>query len=606
VRPTPTRAVILAAGRGMRLGLPGQSKVLAPVAGVPLLLRTLRTLAASGVRTVVVVVGYRADDVMAAVAGNEAGMRVIFVRSPRFASTNNAYSLWLAREWLTEDLFVLDGDVVFDAPILAMLGTTSTAVACGVVRWRAGLDGTVLELATNGVASAMHVNGGPRVGITAAGTFKTINVHLLRQEYLEAEFVPLLGELIASGGEQSFYEEVLARTVRRGRYQIAGVDCAGVAWQEVDDGTDLEIASFVFGSAEQRQDLLARQHGGYWRHPVTDHCLLTNPFFPPADLLAELAAGIRGAVTGYPVGQDRLRELLSAVVGLPPAQLAVANGASELIRVLGRVLTRVALVVPCFGEYEAAFGESWIAMSWPSLQVEVDQVYDEAMRLGARAVIVESPANPTSRQVPADELLRLAGLLARTSARLIVDESFADFGAAPHTLGAHLAANPNIVIIKSLSKAYGVAGLRLGYLACADEDLLGAVLAELPIWNINGQAEAFLRLLPRYCSAFGESIAQVRDARDELYTMLCQRPCFAQVHRPDANFVLARLAGPRTAAEIARALLARHGIMVKDCSGKSMPHAESYLRLASLTRAENLGLVAAIDDVVATPPECRS
>lgn len=604
--PIPTRAVILAAGRGMRLGLPGQSKVLVPVAGVPLLLRTLRTLAAAGVRTVVIVVGYRAEDIMAAVAGNEAGLRVMFVLSPRFASTNNAYSLWLAREWLTEDLFVLDGDVVFDAPILAMLDATSAAAACGVVRWRAGLDGTVLELAADGLVSAMHLSGGPRTGVSAAGMFKTINVHLLRQDYLEAEFVPLLGELIASGGEQSFYEEVLARTVCRGRYHVAGVDCAEVAWREVDDGTDLEIASFVFGSAAERQDLLARQHGGYWRHPVTDHCLLTNPFFPPADLLAELAASIRGAVTGYPVGQDRLRELLSAVVGLPSAQLAVANGASELIRVLGRVLTRVALVVPCFGEYEAVFGELPIATPWPSLHVDVDQVYDEAMRLGARAVIVESPANPTSRQLPHDDLLRLAALLARTSARLIVDESFADFGATARTLGAHLATCPNIVIVKSLSKAYGVAGLRLGYLACADEDLLGAVLAELPIWNINGPAEAFLRLLPRYGAAFDESIARVRAARDELYTMLCQRPCFAQVHRPDANFVLARLAGPRTAAEIARALLARHAIMVKDCSGKSMPHAESYLRLASRTRAENQYLVAAIDDVLATPPQDRS
>ncbi len=599
---SPTRAVILAAGLGARLGLPGQPKVLVPVAGMPLLLRTLQTLAAAGVRTVVIVVGYRAEDVMTAVAGNEAGMRVAFVRSQRFASTNNAYSLWLAREWLTEDLFVLDGDVVFDAPILAMLAATSAVAACGVVRWRAGLDGTVLELTADGLVSAVHLNGGARMEVAAARVFKTINVHLLRKDYLEAEFVPMLGELVAAGGEQSFYEEALARTVSRGRYQVAGVDCAGVDWQEVDDGTDLEIASFTFGSAPQRQELLARQHGGYWRHPVTDHCLLTNPFFPPASLLAELAASVRGTVTGYPVGQDRLRELLSAATGSPPTELAVANGASELIKVLGRILTRVALVVPCFGEYEAVFGDLTIATPWPSMRLDVDQVYDEAMRLGARAVIVESPANPTSILVPRKDLLRLATLLARTSVKLIVDESFADFAAFPQSLETQLAANPNIVIIKSLSKAYGVAGLRLGYLACADEDLLGAVLAELPIWNINGPAEAFLRLLPRYRAAFDESIARVRAARDELYTMLCQRPGFARVYRPEANFVLARLAGPRPAAEIARTLLARHNIMVKDCGGKSMPHAQSHLRLASRTLAENQRLVAGLDDVLAALP----
>lgn len=597
----PTRAVILAAGQGVRLGLARQSKVLAPVAGVPLLLRTLQTLAGAGVRDVVIVVGHCAEDVILAVAGNEAGLRVTFVRSQRYASTNNAYSLWLAREWLTEDLFVLDGDVVFDAPILAMLAATSAAAACGVVRWRAGLVGTVLELSADGLVSAVHLNGGPPIGVTAAGVFKTINVHLLRKEYLEAEFVPVLSELIATGGEQSFYEEALARTVSRGRYQVAGVDCAGVAWQEVDDSTDLEIASFTFGSAPQRQELLARQHGGYWRHPVTDHCLLTNPFFPPPGLLAELAASTCGTVTGYPVGQDRLRELLSAAVGSPAAHVAVANGASELIKVLGRILTRVALVVPSFGEYEAVFGDLPIATPWPSLCVDIDQVYDEAARLGARAVIVESPANPTSLSIRQKDLLRLATLLARTSATLIVDESFADFSATPDSLGTHLVANPNIVIIKSMSKAYGVAGLRLGYLACADEDLLTAVLAELPIWNINGPAEAFLRLLPRYRAAFEESLAKVRTARDELYTMLRQRPCFAQVYRPEANFVLARLTAGRSAAEITGALLARHGIMVKDCAGKSMPHAQNHLRLASRTRAENQRLVAALDDVLASP-----
>jgi hypothetical protein len=112
-----------------------------------------------------------------------------------------------------------------------MLAATSAAVACGVVRWRAGLDGTSLELTADGMVSAMHLNGGPRPSESAAGVFKTINVHLLRGDYLKAEFVPMLGELVTSGGEQSFYEEALARSVSRGRYQVAGVDCAGVDWR---------------------------------------------------------------------------------------------------------------------------------------------------------------------------------------------------------------------------------------------------------------------------------------------------------------------------------------------------------------------------------------
>ncbi len=596
----PLRAVILAAGRGSRLGNAGLPKVLAPVAGVPLLHRTLQALESAGVRTTVIVVGHRADDIVRSVSDSRPGIE--FVRSPRFASTNNAYSLWLARRWLTEDLFVLDGDVVFDGAILSLLAAAGAPAASGVVRWHPGMDGTVVEL-TGGQVSAVHLNGAPRPDADAAALFKTINVHLLRRDYLDAEFVPLLDELIACGGEQSFYEEVLARTVRRGRFPVAGVDCAGVPCHEVDDGTDLEVASFAFGSPRQRQEMLARQHGGYWRHPVTDHCLLTNPYFPPARMLEDLTATFGGAVTGYPAGQDRQRELLSAVIGLPPARLAVANGASEIIRVLGQIMTGVAVVVPCFGEYEAAFGGPRIAMPWPDLRVDVEQVHKQATEARASAVIMESPANPTSLQVPREELLHLAALLARTATLLIVDESFADFSATPQSLQADLDAYPNIAIIKSLSKAYGVAGLRLGYLACASRDLLAGVLDGLPIWNVNGPAEAFLRLLPRYTAAYQFSLEQVRAARDELYGMLSQRSCFAQVHPPEANFVLARLAGPRTADVTAHALFARHNILVKDCSGKSMPHAARYLRLASRTRPENQRLVHALDDVLAPGQE---
>lgn len=599
----PLRAVILAAGKGSRLGNAGLPKVIAPVAGVPLLHRTLQALESVGVRTTVIVVGHRAGEIVTSVSGSRPAMRVVFVQSARFASTNNAYSLWLARRWLTEDLFVLDGDVVFDGAILGMLAAAGAPAASGVVPWRPGMDGTVMEL-TGSQVSAVHLSGGPRSDTDAAALFKTINIHLLRRNYLDAEFVPLLDELIACGGEQSFYEEVLARTVRRDRFPVAGVDCAVAPCKEVDDGTDLEIASFAFGSPQERQEMLARQHGGYWRHPVTDHCLLTNPYFPPARMLEDLTATFGGAVTGYPAGQDRQRELLSAVVGLPPTRLAVANGASEIIRVLGQFLTGVAVVVPCFGEYEAAFaGGPQIAVPWPELRVDIERVHQQAAEARASAVIMESPANPTSLQVPREELLRLAALLARTATLLIVDESFADFSASPQSLQADLEAYPNIAIIKSLSKAYGVAGLRLGYLACANQDLLSGVLAGLPIWNINGPAEAFLRLLPRYAADFQVSLEQVRAARDELYGMLSQRACFAQVHRPEANFVLARLASPRTASLTSDALFARHNILVKDCSGKSMPHAAQYLRLASRTRTENQRLVHALDDILAPGQE---
>jgi histidinol-phosphate/aromatic aminotransferase/cobyric acid decarboxylase-like protein/RimJ/RimL family protein N-acetyltransferase len=597
LRSRPTRAVIVAAGLGTRLG---GVKPLTPVAGIPILHRALRALAGAGVRGTVIVVGHRAEEIIAAVGDAFAGMRISYVTSDRFATTSNAYSLWLAREHLDTDLFLLDGDVVFDPEILTRLSDAEGSAVSAVCRWRPGLDGTVLDVGEHGLVRRVHLAQDQQPPLDRF--HKTLNVHLLRVDYLRAEFVPLLDDLITGGGEQCFYEAVLARSRR---FPIRAVDCGDLASQEVDDATDLEAADYRFGTAGQRLALLNSQHGGYWRHHVTDHSLLCNPYFPPPDMLDALTADFREALTHYPVGHGRLRELLAAATAVPAEHLVVANGASELIKVLGRILENVALVTPGFNEYQAVFpGGRLIALPGPDFGKDAE--YLARASAGCATLILESPNNPTSAAMAPEELLRLCKLLATARTRLVVDESFVDFCAGGYSLEGSLADHPNLVIIKSMSKAYGIAGLRLGYLATADAAFLQQVTGELPIWNINGIAESFLRLLPRYLPAFESSLQQVRASRDLLYQQLLKLPALEYVHRPDANFVLARLSPPWRAADVVAELMERQGILVKDCTGKAMNSADRYLRLSSRTTTENQHLVAALTDILqpsSQPPE---
>jgi len=593
----PIRAIILAAGLGTRLG---RLKPLTPVAGVPILHRALTALASAGVRETVIVAGHRADEIVESVGETFAGMTLRFVVSPRYETTNNAYSLWLAREHLDTDLYLLDGDVVFDPALLTRLADVDGEAVSAVFPWRRGLDGTVLDVTDGGHVRRVHPGGATRMDPN--GLHKTLNVHLLRAGYLREEFVPLLDTLIADGGEQEFYEAVLARSTR---FPIRAVDCADLASQEVDDSTDLELADYRFGTPDQRLALLNRQHGGYWRHEVVDHALLYNPYFPTDDLIDALTAEFREALVHYPVGHDRLRSLLASAIDVPAELLVVANGASELIKVLGRVLDDVVLVVPGFNEYESVFPRArQVALLPPDLALDTESLHRAAA--GSSALILDSPNNPTSAAMPPEELLRLCKLLARTGTRLIVDESFTDFCAGRYSLEGRLADHPNLVIVKSMSKTYGVAGLRLGYLAAADPAFLARVAAEMPIWNVNGVAESFLRLLPRYRRAFAASLPLVRRSTDTLYERLCAIPAFDRVHRPDANFVLVRLTAPALASEVAAELFRRHGILVKDCSGKSLDSAERYIRISSRTGAENRRLVCALRDVLdcaERPPE---
>jgi histidinol-phosphate/aromatic aminotransferase/cobyric acid decarboxylase-like protein len=211
------------------------------------------------------------------------------------------------------------------------------------------------------------------------------------------------------------------------------------------------------------------------------------------------------------------------------------------------------------------------------------------------AVLV-TPNNPTALSVDRQAVLELARRLAEHRCRLIVDESFIEFSRSGRmaSVEGDVDDHPNLVIIKSMSKVFGIAGLRIGYLLTADRRFAAAVRAHLPIWNLNGIAESFLRRVGRYRSEFAASCAVVRDTSQELYRALRELPGLAPF-RPDANFVFCKITAPGlTGPALARRLYVEHGILIKDCASKTMPEADRYLRIASRTAAENRRLVDAL------------
>ena len=125
-----------------------------------------------------------------------------------------------------------------------------------------------------------------------------------------------------------------------------------------------------------------------------------------------------------------------------------------------------------------------------------------------------------------------------------------------------------------------------------------AVRSGLHIWNINGFAEEFLRLLPDYQQEFIESCKQVRIDRDRLHHKLCSIEGLT-VFKPDANFVFCRLPDDaQNAPEISRQLFIEHNMYIKDCAGKTQPDSDRYLRIASRTEAENCTLVTALSNIL--------
>jgi histidinol-phosphate/aromatic aminotransferase/cobyric acid decarboxylase-like protein len=368
----------------------------------------------------------------------------------------------------------------------------------------------------------------------------------------------------------------------------------------VDDPGDRVQAEYVFSAPAGRRALLGGLHGSHWRFAVQDHELLYNVHFPPGRMIRALAAPLDALVRNYPAGSGLLAELVASVVDRSPAEVAVANGSAELIKLLAQVPGRVAVPVPGFNEYENVLRPGQLVpypLAAPDFTLDVDAYARAVREQDCRVAVVVSPNNPTSVAVPAADLRRLCAAVA--PAVVLLDESFVDFAAPPAgSLLPDLDEHPNLVVLKSVSKVYGVGGLRLGFSATAAPRLARWIAGRLPIWNVNGLAEEFLRLLPHYRADFEASCALVRTETRQLAARLAALPG-VHVVPPDANFVLLRLPSGRVAGEVADALFAARGILTKDCGGKTMPDGQRWLRVASRTPAENDALVAALRDVLA-------
>lgn len=355
----------------------------------------------------------------------------------------------------------------------------------------------------------------------------------------------------------------------------------------------------TYSSAQERYEGISGQHGGYWRHDFVDHNYLYNLYFPPEEFFCHVARHIHELVLNYPIAQMDLAGLVGDLIAQPPERIVVGNGAAELIKMIAGMDRTLVVPVPSFNEYANAAPAGKViefALDPPSFQLDVDKFAAEVIRCKAGLAVVVTPNNPTSLLVPKAQLIRLLDILADRDCMLIVDESFIDFAGScdQETLENEIEKYPNLAILKSMSKVYGICGVRLGYMLTVNHDFAEQVRQRLPIWNVNGFAEEFLRLAPQYRQEFADSCSKVKDDRDYFYQELRSIQGLS-AFRPDANFIFCRL--PDQAAcgpEVTRRLFVEHNIYIKHCQGKTLPESDRYVRVASRTQRENLRLVEAL------------
>jgi histidinol-phosphate/aromatic aminotransferase/cobyric acid decarboxylase-like protein len=324
-------------------------------------------------------------------------------------------------------------------------------------------------------------------------------------------------------------------------------------------------------------------------------------------MLDEMKRSFEPLLREYPSAASVQDHLVAKMFDCEPGTIVVGNGAAELIGALGLETTglRVAVPVPTFEEYLKRFPGSDViefASSDPDLRPDLERY--QAIADQTDIVVLINPDNPSGQCLPTEDVLALAAHMEGSGKRLILDESFVDFAEPEHCTSLLrpdvLDAYPHLVIIKSISKSYGVPGARLGVLATADHDLLSRLRPHRTVWNINSFGEYFLQIIGKYQDRYVASCVEIRAERTRFFTLLNNIPGI-RVLPSHANYFLCELEPPGSATKLAAALLRDHGILIKDASMKPGLDGREYVRIAVKGAADNDVLVAAVHVVLSEP-----
>jgi histidinol-phosphate/aromatic aminotransferase/cobyric acid decarboxylase-like protein len=337
---------------------------------------------------------------------------------------------------------------------------------------------------------------------------------------------------------------------------------------------------------------------------MLDFCYLVNPYFPSSQMSAELKAYFSELVSSYPSGQNTQNLLGAKLYNVEETQILIGNGAAELIRALAAVVNgKIGITYPTFNEYAESFTavhcENKIVQFIPrEFSYTADEV--KALSKNCDAVLLINPDNPSGNFIPHGGVIELAAFLKQQGKKLILDESFIDFADAeknPSLLYQDILNDfPNVVIIKSLSKSYGIPGIRLGALASGDEDLIRQIRKNLSIWNINSFGEYFLQIIGKYQKEYRLSCEKIAMERIRFKTLLDEIDSL-YVYPSQANYFLCKLRGI-SAPELTERLLNEHEIFIKDLTGKTGIPDDSFIRIAIRDRDDNNKLAVYLKEIL--------
>jgi len=595
------QAIILAAGIGKRL-LPltkNKPKAMVKLLGKPILEYTLEALSRRKVSEIIIVVGYCKDNIIKYFGDNYRGVKIKYVENKDYETTNNIYSLKLGLKHITEDLILCEGDIVFDPKILDAIDEKSHKNLIFAGKYEPCMSGTVITLdKETKTINEMVLGSKQHGGYDYTNAYKTINVYYLSYEFLKKDFLKTLDLYLSKSTMTSYYEVIIGVILYLGNKELYAYEVKNTDWFEIDDEYDLEMAEYLF--SKNKHELIGKLHGGYWRHKFLDFSYLYNQYFPNEQFYSKLAGSLSALIGNYPSGHSKLCKLLSRFYkedAFKEENMIIGNGASELIRIINKVITKkITIPIPTFNEYENRLSKNKINyFTLPEsdkFNLVKENFVKSVKKSKTNVALIINPNNPTGGIIGKDDLIWIIEKLKGTT--VLVDESFIDFSGNRDKFSVQSLINkyPSLILIRSLSKEFGIPGLRIGYMVTSNKKIKDKMLEYMPIWNINSIAEYFIENFVKYESSYHESIRRVIKDRKEFYDGLT-KISYLKPLPSYANFILCKVL-KRSAPGLTKELFNGFNILIKDCANKKPIERNNYVRIAVRTKEDNKKLIAAL------------
>ncbi len=587
------KAIILCAGYGNRMSplTNDTHKTLLKIGSETIIDRILNSLKHNNILKIVIVTGYLDEQLKRHINENHKNLIVEYIHNDRYRETNNIFSLALAFEQtlIDDDILLIESDLIYNENVINQAINSNYENVALVSPYKIGMDGTVVQLSSQKIINIFppHLHD---ENFNLFDKFKTLNIYKFSKEFCQKEFKKLLIHYARVVDDNCYYELILGIIIYMQRQDIFAEIIDNNDWFEVDDPNDLENALFQFNT-DERITILNKNFGGYWHFDIIDFCFIRNMYFPSKSVMAELKNHVPNLLQNYGSTQGNLNQKLSYVLQYNSENLIALNGASQIYPILKNIWRDKKGLIPnpTFGEYYRLFDnfetyDDRIGFKKEEILSRID---------GCEVIVLVNPNNPTGSIIETNIIWQLVN--AYPNKRFIIDESFIEFSNEKSIIDL-LEAEPknNVIVIRSMSKSYGLPGIRIGFVYTTNKELSKIISDEIPIWNMNSIAEFFLEIILKNKRSLNQSFEQTKSDRDIFIEKLKTIPYLKKVFVSHSNFILFEISKENDViGNLDNILLNKHNIYIKNVSSK-FENNNYYFRVAVRLPQENELLINAL------------